>query len=85
MKELLPTSIVNCFSLLYNLSESESYSVVSDSLRPHGLYSPWNSLGQNTVVDSLSLLQRIFPTQGPNPDLPHCRWILYQLSHKGSP
>ena len=38
MKELLPTSIVNCFSLLYNLSESESYSVVSDSLRPHGLY-----------------------------------------------
>ena len=25
------------------------------------------------------------PTQGLNPDLPHCRWILYQLSHKASP
>ena len=48
-------------------------------------YSPWNSPGQNTVVGSLSLLQRIFPIQGSNPGLPHCRWILYQLSHKGSP
>ena len=52
---------------------------------PHGLYSPWNSPGQNTGVSSLSLLQGIFPTQGSNPGLPHCRWILYQLSHKGSP
>ena len=34
---------------------------------------------------SLSLLQRIFPTQGSNPGLPHCRQILYRLSHKGSP
>jgi len=33
----------------------------------------------------LSLLQGIFPTQGSNPGLPHCRRILYQLSHKGSP
>ena len=66
-------------------SESESRSVVSDSLRPYGLYSPWNSPGQNTGVGSLSLLQGIFPTQGLNPGLPHCRWILYQLSHKGSP
>ena len=56
-----------------------------DSLHPHGLYSPWNSLGQNTGVSSLSLLQGIFPTQGSNPGLPHCRGILYQLSHKGSP
>ena len=39
---------------------SESRSVVSDSLRPHGLYSPWNSPGQNTGVGSLSLLQGIF-------------------------
>ena len=57
----------------------------SDSLRPHGLYSSWNSPGQNTAVGSLSLLQRIFPTQGLNPDLPHYRQILYQLSYKGSP
>ena len=36
-------------------------------------------------MGSLSLLQGIFPTQGSNPVLPHCRQILYQLSHKGSP
>ena len=70
------------FQLKYN--ESESHSVMSDSLRPHGLYSPWNSPGQNTGVGSLSLLQETFPTQGSNPGLLHCRWILYQLSHKGS-
>ena len=64
---------------------SESRSVVSDSLRPHGLYSPWNSPGQDTRVGNRSLLQGIFPTQGSNPGLPHCRWILYQLSHQGSP
>ena len=57
---------------------------MSDSLQPHGLYTPWNSPGQNTGVDSHSLLQRIFPTPGSNPGLLHCRQILYQLSHKGS-
>ena len=66
-------------------SESESGSVVSDSLWPHGLYSPWNSPGQNTGVGNLSVLQGIFPTQGSNLGLLHCRQILYQLSHKGSP
>ena len=66
-------------------NESESHSVVPDSLPPHGLYSPWNSPGQNTGVGSLSLLQGIFPTQGSNPGLPHCRWILYQLSYQVSP
>ena len=64
---------------------SESHSVMSDSLQPHGLYSPWNSPDQHTGVGSLSLLQGLFPTQGSNPGLPHCRWILYQPSHKGSP
>ena len=52
---------------------------------PHGLYSPWNSPGQNTGVGSLSLLQGIFPTQGSNPGLLLCRRILYHLSHQGSP
>ena len=65
--------------------ESESHSVVSDSLRPHGLYSLWDFPCQNTGVGSLSLLQGIFPIQGLNPGLLHCRQILYQLSHKGSP
>ena len=71
--------------LAYMQSESESHSVVSDSLWPHGLYSPWNSPGENTGVGSLSLLHGIFPTQGLNPGLLHCRQIFYQLSHKGSP
>ena len=59
-------------------SESESDSVVSDSLWPHGLYIPWNSLGQNTQVGSLSLLQGIFPTQESNGGLLYCRRFLYQ-------
>ena len=46
---------------------------------------PWNSPGQNTGVGGLSLLQGIFPTQRSNPGLPHCRWVFYQLNHKGSP
>ena len=70
---------------LWKYNESESHSVMSDSLRPHGLYSPWNSPGQNTGVGSHSFLQGIFPTQGSNPGLLHCRWILYQLSHRGHP
>ena len=53
------------------------------TLRPHGLYSPWNSLGQNTGVDSLSLLQGIFPIQELNWGLLHCRRILYHLSYQG--
>ena len=65
--------------------ESESCSVVSDSLQPHGLYHPWNSPGQNTGVGSHSLLQGISPTQWLNPGLSHCGQILYQLSHQGSP
>ena len=51
----------------------------------HEILSPWNSPDQNAGVGSLSLLQGIFPTQGLNPGLSHCRLILYQLSHKGSP
>ena len=62
--------------------ESESCSVMSDSLRPNGLYSPWDSPGQNTGVGCLSLLQAIFPIQGSDPGRPHYRQILYQLSHK---
>ena len=68
-------------------SSSVSYSVVSDSLRPHGLWPtrllcPWDSPGKNTGVDCHSLLQRIFLTQGSNPSLLHCRQILYCLSYR---
>ena len=67
-----------------------SRSVVSDSLRPHGLQParllcPWDFPGKSTGVGCHFLLQRIFPTQGSNPGLPHCRQMLYHLSHQGSP
>ena len=74
-----------CIQFISKRSESESHSVVSNSLRPHGLYSPCNSPGQDPGVGSLSPPQGIFPTQGSNSGLLHCRQILYQLSHKGSP
>ena len=75
-------SVFDCFC---SECESENHSVLSNSLQPCGLYSPWNSLGQNTEMGSLSLLQGIFLAQGSNPGLPHCRQILYQLCHHGSP
>ena len=64
--------------------------VMSDSLQPHGLWLPGFSVhgifpDKNTGVGSCSLLQGIFPIQGSNPGLSHCRWILNQLSHQGSP
>ena len=55
---------------------------MSDSLQPHGLYSPWNSPCQNIGAGSHSLLQGIFPTQGASLGLPHDRQIHYQLSHQ---
>ena len=76
---------------LLQMSERQSCSVVSNSLRtpwtvsPARLLCPRNSPGQNTRAGSCSLLQAIFPTQGSNPGLPCCRWILYCLSHQGSP
>ena len=71
-------------------SESVSCSVVCYSLRPHGLeptrlLRPWNSPGKNTGVGYHFLLQGIFETQGLNLHLPHCRQILYHLSHQESP
>ena len=67
------------------VNESESHSVMSDSLRTQGLYSSRNLPGQNAGVGSRSLLQGIFPTQGSNPGLWHFRQILYQLSHQDFP
>ena len=51
---------------------------------PTGLLCPWNFPGKNRGVDSHSLLQGIFPTQGLNLTLPCCRQILYHLIHQGS-
>ena len=73
------TEVVTPTMKLKDTCSLESHSVMSDSATP---YSPWNSPGQNPGMGSRSFLQGIFPTQGLNPDLPHCRRILYQLSHK---
>ena len=66
-----------------------SCSVMSDSLRPHGMYpARLLSMGipQARVLGGLphALLQGICPTQGSNPGLPHCRQILDRLSHQGA-
>ena len=71
-------------------SKSVSHSVVSNSLHPCELYPtrllcPWNSPGKNTGVGCHFLFQGIFPTQGLNPSLLHCRQTLYHVSHQGSP
>ena len=52
---------------------------------PARLLCPWDSPGKNTGVGCHALLQGIFLTQGSNLGLPHCRQILYRLSHQGSP
>ena len=70
--------------------ESISQLVMSDSSQPHGLYPvrllcPWDFPDKNTGVNSHSLLQGIFLTQGLSPGVLHCRQILYYLSHQGRP
>ena len=60
--------------------EPESLTLQADSLAAEPPGKP-----KNTGVGSFSLLQGIFPIQGSNPGLPHCRQTLYQLSHKGIP
>ena len=72
-------------SSVHGIFQARVLEWVAIALRLHGRYIRWNSPGQNTGVGDLSLLRGIFPTQGSNPGLPHCRQILYQLSHKGSP
>ena len=77
----------DCF-LFCPLNSSVNRSVVSGSLWPHELWParflcPWDSPSKNTGVDFHPLLRRIFPTQGWNPGLLHCRKILYGLSLQG--
>ena len=65
--------------------QCESLSVVSNSLQPHGIYSLWNSPGQNTGMGKPFPSPRDLPNPGIKPRS-HAFWqILYQLSHKGSP
>ena len=75
---------------MYEKREGVSHSIMSNSLKPHGLqptrlFCPWSSPCKNTGVGSHSLLQGIFLTQGSNPCFLHCKQFLYYLSHQGSP
>ena len=74
--------IILSFSFPYLQSGSESRSIMSNSATPWTIQSTEFS---RLEVGSLFPFQGIFPSQGFNPGLPHCRWILYQLSHQGSP
>ena len=89
-KGSFPTHTEHCPANQPLLSCVLSRSVVYDSLRPHGLYPtrflcPWGFSRQEYWSGLPALLHRICPTQGRNPGPPHCRWILYHLSHWGSP
>ena len=57
----------------------------SPALQVDSLLSEPPGKPKDTGVGNLSFLQGIFLTQESNPDLLHCRWILYLLSHQGSP
>ena len=80
-------SVVGSSSMAFIVLVYVSFSVVSDSLRPHGLWPArllclWESPGTISGVDCHSLWQRNFPTQGSNPDLLHRRQVRYRLSYR---
>ena len=86
---LLVSGVQQTDSVIYVHVHAQSLSGVWLFATPwtiaHWLLCPWNSLGKNTGVGDHSLLQGIFLTQGWTPGLPHCRQILYHLSHQQSP
>ena len=87
---VVATSKITDHRSLQQICAVLSRSVMSDSLRPHGLkptrlFCLWDSPGKNTGVGCHVLLQRILPTQELNPGFLHCQQILYCLSHQGSP
>ena len=81
----------SCMSLTFCCKKAWKWkwscSVISDSLWPHALlltrpFCPWDFPGKNSGVGCHFLLQEIFPTQGLNLGLLHCRQLLYHLSHQ---
>ena len=77
--------IVNDYQVLCLVTQSCLTLCNPRDCSPPGSSVHGDSLGKNTGAGCHALLQRIFPIQGLNPGLPHCRWILYHLSHQGSP
>ena len=81
-KYLIFLNLSHCpVSFALKVKVTRSSPTLCDPTEP--LYSPWHSPGQNTGVGSLSLLQGIFPTQGLNPGLPHCRRIFLPAEPQG--
>ena len=78
------TSVFLCCAVLCLVSQSCLTLLRPHRLQPTRLLCAWDSPGKNTGVGCHALLQGIFPIQGSNPGLPHCRQILYHLSHQGS-
>ena len=81
-----------CFqsSLSFSLTFLQPVKLLSrvrlcDHMEPTRLLHPWNFPGKSPGVDCHFLLQGIFPIQGSNPGLQHCRQMLYCLSYRGSP
>ena len=64
---------------------AQSCQTLYDAMDPTRLLCPWDFPGKNTGMGCHFLLQEIFPTEGLNPGLLHCRQTLYHLSHQGSP
>ena len=80
----------HCRGFLKGCCAVLSHSVMSDACDPMDCSPPGSSVhgdspGKNTGVGCHALLKGIFPTQGLNPGLPHCRQFLYHLNHQGSP
>ena len=83
---ILQARVLEWVAVLFSRGSSQPKDwTQSPSLQADSLPAEPPGKSKNTGVGSLSLLQGIFPTQGSNPGLPHYRWILYQLSHKGNP
>ena len=80
---------VHLFSLLYRNLIYDIPQLIYSTLHKHldyfKFYAVMNFPGNSNGVDCHFLLQGIFPTQGLNPGFPHCRQMLYRLSHQGSP
>ena len=88
MVSLFFNSTLFFYSQIRNLvyfNPSESRSVMSNSLRPHGLYSPWNSTGQDTGVGSLCLPQGVFPNQQLNQGSPALQVDSFPAEPPGKP
>ena len=75
---------VGCHSLLQGIfpTQGSNPRLMSPALAGRFLTT---NITYEAPLGSLSFFQGIFPTQGLNPAVSHCRWIIYQLSHKGSP